>query len=204
MDEEINMNKVKIDRNLRNTDIGRHLITMYGEVANFKPNIIVELGVRSGVSTKILAEVAKIYNARLISVDKGDCAKACDWDKWEFIKADSVEYGEEFYYKAEPYDVLFIDTYHSKPQVLKELKAWIKSANDDTLFIFHDTNPAWHKNIKIAEDIGSVLDGVNEFFGLNIAKDGNHDSVYYDDKYIYYITHHDYFEGMTYIRRTKL
>ena len=75
--------------------------------------------------------------------------------------------------------------------------------NDNCMFIFHDTNPAWHKNIKIANEVGSVLDGVMEFFDFKISKDSTGDYVFEDSKYIYYISHKNYCEGMTYIRRIK-
>lgn len=198
MDRKINMIKKNISRSDRNSDIGRHLITMYGETILFNPKIIVELGVRKGLSTNILAEATSIVGGKLISVDNRDYSKSCDWDNWEFILGDSVETGKDFDKKV---DILFIDTYHSKPQVMKELDAWIDHMNDRCQFIFHDTNPVWHKNIKIANEIGSVLDGINEFFNLKINKLGNHNSIYYDKQYQYYVSHYDYSEGMTYIRR---
>ena len=198
------MNRIIIDRKRRNTDIGRHLITMYGEVLYKKPRIIVELGIRNGVSTNILSKVAKKCNSRLVGIDTSDCSKSCDWDKWEFIQSDSVEFGKKWKkYCKEMVDVLLIDTYHTKPQVIKELNAWTDNMSDNALFIFHDTNPEWPKNVKLANEIGSVLDGINEFFELRISKNGNHNNIFYDDNYSYYITHHDYCEGMTYIRRIK-
>jgi len=195
------MIKLKFNREIRNTDIGRHLTTMYGETMYANPKVIVELGVRKGVSTNLLSGIAIAHDARLISIDNKDCSESCDWDKWEFIQVDSVIAGKQFKDKV---DILFIDTYHSKPQVLKELNAWIDKMNDNCLFIFHDTNPAWHKNIKIADEIGSVLDGVNEFFNLKISKNNIHNDIYWDDTYNYYVSHYDYCEGMTYIRRMKI
>jgi len=193
------MKKYTISKDDRNTDIGRHLITMLGEVIYNKPRIIVELGVRKGRSTNIFAEACKMCGLHLISYDYKDCSGVCDLKNWEFYQMDSAEAGEKF---KEKVDVLFIDTEHNKPQVMKELNAWIDKCNNDCLFIFHDTNPEWPRNVKIANEIGSVLDGINEFFGFKLNKNGCYDTIYLDEKYIYYITHKDYCEGMTYIRRT--
>lgn len=197
------MKLMKIPKHIKITDVGRHLIKMFGEVSTFNSNkdgLVVELGVRYGVSTNILASACKSCGFSLLSIDNKDCSEACNWKDWNFIIKDSIEVGKE--YNGELIDILFIDTSHSKEQVIGELNAWIPHMKDNCMFIFHDTNPINKKRVKTALEEGGVIDGINNFFNIRLNNSGNYYKVYYDDDYIYYISHNDYSHGMTYIKRS--
>ena len=51
------------------TDISDHLPDLFTESLAVQPRLIVELGVRDGESTFVFERVAKLCNARIVSVD---------------------------------------------------------------------------------------------------------------------------------------
>src|SRR5258708_24796497 len=55
------------------TDIRDHLVPMFVETMEMEPQLIVELGVRTGESTFVFERVARLCGARLVSVDIDDC-----------------------------------------------------------------------------------------------------------------------------------
>jgi predicted O-methyltransferase YrrM len=62
-------------RSARETDICDHLEIIFLECLNMQPRLIVELGVGDGESTFVLKRVARLWKAKLISVDIADCRK---------------------------------------------------------------------------------------------------------------------------------
>lgn len=118
------------------SDINRHLPTIQKYVA--KGDIVVELGVRSCVSTWALL---KNQPRSLYSVDINlppesnleEVKKAASeaGTEFRFIQADST------FLDIAPIDVLFVDTLHFYSQVVKEL--WRHAENTRKYIIFHDS-----------------------------------------------------------------
>ena len=123
---------------LCNTDIRSHLRELFTFTLFFSPRTIVELGVRTGWSTRAFAAAAKLVGAKMIGIDLdkgcrdvyalavgpqhgfamvGDSAEAAKlyagWvdDRPELALEDSV-------------DLLFIDTSHEYGDTVRELTAW--------------------------------------------------------------------------------
>jgi len=138
-------NEIK-KHSLKKTDINDHLITLFIESIKIKPKLIVELGVRGGESTFALERVAKVCNAKLISVDIVDCSKVSSYKDWIFIKSDDIKFAKEFKKwckenNIEPQiDILFIDTLHLYEHALQEIKHWFPFLSDRSKVFFHDTN----------------------------------------------------------------
>jgi predicted O-methyltransferase YrrM len=127
-------------------EIKAHLWSMYWICRMVRAENIVELGVRSGDSTRALMAAAHDLDAGLISFDiDGDAYRVKEvtenhgirWlgDNWACIKSDSVEAGQNFVGKVE---VVFIDTAHTFEHTKKELIAWHTHVQPGGVIMLHD------------------------------------------------------------------
>ncbi len=134
------------EKSLKRSDINEHLLTIYRESVETCPKLIVELGVRGGVSTFVFERVAKKCNSTLVSVDIEDCSDISDWENWHFVQKDDIEFAKEFkdWCKerniAPEIDILFIDTSHLYQHTKDEIKHWFPYLSKNAKVIFHDTN----------------------------------------------------------------
>lgn len=128
------------------TDINDHLETLFVEALAARPEVIVELGVRTGESTFVLERVARVCGSHLASVDIQDCSRASDYKSWTFVKSDDVAFGREFPTWAAArgmpakVDVLFIDTSHLYEHTVEEIDVWFPHLSPRAKVFFHDTN----------------------------------------------------------------
>jgi cephalosporin hydroxylase len=128
------------------TDICDHLETLFFECLGLEPRLIVELGAGDGESTFVLERVAKLWNAKLVSVDIEDRKEVASYKNRHFIKMDDIEFARHFkdWCKEngiEPHiDILFIDTSHLYEHTLREVEAWFPFLSARSKAIFHDTN----------------------------------------------------------------
>jgi cephalosporin hydroxylase len=126
--------------------IGEHLPALFAETNVVKPRLIVELGVRGGDSTEVLAMAARRSEATLVSVDIDPCTRKIDYDRWHFIQEDDVAFAGRFgawcrEAGIEPaIDVLFIDTSHLYEHTVQEIERWFPLLSDRCKVYFHDTN----------------------------------------------------------------
>ena len=131
---------------LKRTDISDYLITLFVESLEIKPKLIVELGVRGGESTFVLERVAKLCNAKLVSVDIEDCSNVSTYENRNFIKKDDVSFAKDFKNWCEEksikpeIDVLFIDTSHFFEHTVQEVNHWFPYLSNRSKVFFHDTN----------------------------------------------------------------
>jgi len=135
-----------IERSIKRTDINDHLATLFVESLSVRPSLIVELGVFNGESTFVFERVARICNARLVSVDVEDCSGVCSWPGWTFVKSDDIAFAKQFPEwcrdrHVEPLiDILFIDTSHQYEHTIQELTHWLPFVSDRGKVFLHDTN----------------------------------------------------------------
>ncbi|MBM3821814.1 MAG: class I SAM-dependent methyltransferase [Verrucomicrobia bacterium] len=137
------------------SDISDHLVPLYYETLELAPKLIVELGVRGGESTFVFERVARRTGAALVSVDLEDCSKVLDYPRWNFVRADDIEFSQRFpdwcrekQLPAE-IDALFIDTSHVYEHTLQEMKSWLPWVGARGKVFFHDTNQRrfyWRRN----------------------------------------------------------
>ena len=133
-------------RSQRQTDICDHLETLFLECLNLPSKLIVELGVGVGESTFVLENVARLWNARLVSVDIADCKKVLSYYKRDFVQMDDIAFAREFPHFCEVHniepmiDILFIDTSHLYDHTVQEIQSWFPFLSAHTKVIFHDTN----------------------------------------------------------------
>lgn len=72
------------------TDINEHLERIFLETLLLRPSLIVELGVRCGVSTSVFERAAAIFGARIISVDLTDRSTISQYAFCEFVQSDDI------------------------------------------------------------------------------------------------------------------
>lgn len=130
----------------RRTDISDHLLTLYAEAIEMKPRVMVELGVRTGESTRVLLMAAERVRATLVSVDIDDCSTVACSPAWRFIRSDDVEFAKRWPSWAESnglpqsIDFLFIDTSHLYEHAKAEIATWFPYLAPEAKVAFHDTN----------------------------------------------------------------
>lgn len=137
--------KAMIERALWPSDIYQHLSCIYGLVIGADAKTVIELGVRSGESTVVLAEAVTFTQGILHSVDIGDCSPiqgrldaygigAC----WRFYQDDSKAFGQKWD-RSKPVDIVFLDTSHYYHETVQEIAIFEPLLRPGGLFLFHDT-----------------------------------------------------------------
>ncbi len=151
------------------SDINEHLPLLTILTYLKKPKIIIELGVRAGLSTQAFIAYteenkdSKLYSYDVRKIQAKSHYKNCGilerlpdantYDCWEFRKGDSLEVHNDW--KTESIDILFIDTKHKTEQIRKELEAWRTKIKPDGLILMHDVTlekAELKKGIKMFQD----------------------------------------------------
>lgn len=136
---------MEILNRISNSDLGDNTYILYNYISNFRDSNFLDLGVRHGNSSIIMLIDSEEKNNKVYGVDvdssKIDTSLLTN-KNYIFILSDSVTCGKKW--NGPKLDVIFIDTFHIKEQVLCELYYWIKHINIGGYIIFHDTN--WPKD----------------------------------------------------------
>jgi len=139
------------------SDINEHLFTLYNNVVSDGRKVVVELGVRAGLSTQaLLTAIAQMPMAKLYSYDLDPLRpkdtppnttlleripEAQNYDFWDFKfgpeKGNSLLVHDQW--GPESIDYLFIDTEHKPEQLYKELNLWHGKVKNTGLIVLHDT-----------------------------------------------------------------
>ncbi len=197
------------------SDIADHLSTIFYFAANPGNRLIVELGTRGGESTRALLAAAAVSNASMLSVDIDDCSRL-DLpfrDRWQFVKADDVEFGRGGFSKwcdsngLDPrIDVLFIDTSHEYAHTKQEVATWMQHLAEQAVVILHDTNMGNGIYTKLGGGVGigwdnerGVIRAVEEFLG----KTYDENSFFSDVVKGFKLLHFPYSNGLTILQRTR-
>jgi hypothetical protein len=194
---------------LKRTAINEHLETLFVESLVMNPRLIVELGVARGESAQVFAQVARLCGAKMVSVDLTDCSRALDWDEWNFVQKDDVEFAREFEgwcreRQIEPViDVLFIDTSHYFDHTREEMRAYFPFLADHAKVFFHDTNLdtfIFRKDGSM--DLGwdndrGVIRAIESYFG----KKFNEKEEFIDFVTPWLIRHYPYCSGLTVLEK---
>jgi predicted O-methyltransferase YrrM len=129
-------------------EVRAHIWAIYFLARMAKAKLIVELGVRSGESTRALVAAANDLGADVRSIDiAGDAYRVqevtesrgiqLDWSRWLCCKCDSGDAASLF--GVWSVDMLFVDTTHEFNQTRREIAAWSPKMRDSGIMAFHDT-----------------------------------------------------------------
>jgi len=100
--------------------------------------VVVELGTRHGHSTAALLAGVTLSGGHVWSVDisKQRVPEEFEGPYWTFIQGDSIEMAREV---PDQIDLLLIDTVHSYPHTLRELKTYLPKMAKGGIILLHDT-----------------------------------------------------------------
>jgi len=92
---------------------------MVEKIKHFQDIQILELGVKTGTSTKKFIELCNVNNGFLTSIDINDCSNVIKSDKWKFIHSSDDNFDELDKIIPKNFDFLFIDSLHEPNHVKK-------------------------------------------------------------------------------------
>jgi len=92
---------------------------LFSKILDVENPIILELGVETGVSTKLFIDLCEKNNGHLFSVDINDCSKVSDSKKWTFIKSRDDNFDFIKPKIKDSIDIIYIDTLHEAEHVKK-------------------------------------------------------------------------------------
>ena len=200
-------------------DLGPNMDKLHELITPMKNSRFMDLGVRLGPSSAIMSVDAAAKNNKV---------HGCDvwWDGFEqngarFVNkdymcylADSVTLGKTW--DEDPFDVIFVDTLHTREFVLAELYYWVNHIKEGGYFVFHDTHlEKYHNPPNPPGDyvIGGKAwatpdEAVTDFFGMptELCDGPLHESItvgeYEDDDVE--IKHYTPSFGMTFVKVKQL
>lgn len=124
-------------------DLGENAKVLADLVSKFSNSRFMDLGVRYGHSSIIMSIDSKKNNNQVCG-----CDISFDYfNSWgsNYVNtnyicylADSVTLGKNW--DEKPFDLIFVDTQHTREFVLSELYFWIHHLNKNGYFVFHDTH----------------------------------------------------------------
>jgi SAM-dependent methyltransferase len=180
-------------------DIGSNAFVLADLVKPMKNSRFMDLGVRLGVSSAIMSIDAEKNNNQVCGCDlnfSGFESNGARFVNKNYLcyMSDSVTLGKNW--DEDPFDIIFVDTIHTREQVLAELYFWSNHLKENGYFIFHDSH--W-------EQPGDVIGGkqwervdvaITDFFGL--PKSVREMDEYEDDNII--LKHYRPSYGMTFVQ----
>ncbi len=190
------------ERETHGGEMVSHLMRLFDETCQMQPRLIVELGVRKGMSTFALERAARLSGATLVCVDQVDCAGVVKYG--EFVLAEDVEFAGRFQAFCEErgvepaIDVLLIDTSHTYEHTRAEIKAWIPLMAKSCKVMLHDTNPSpagWNK----AAENGRY--GVASALGAWLGRTLPWQTAFEDTVKGWAINHNPHYMGLTILTR---
>jgi predicted O-methyltransferase YrrM len=144
-------------------DSDKHILTLFGIAIGSGAKNILELGVRSGVTTLPLLMAAQANGGKLTSVDINPTKFESPVDlaaNWSFVQSDAIEFLQTT--QNVPYDLVFIDDWHAYAHVKKELELLDSMVTPKSIILLHDlmygnNEPRYHCDLTLKD--GQWADG---------------------------------------------
>ena len=152
---DTDLNELKNFINEPHCDLGSNAWILADLVCTFKNARFIDLGVRLGASSAIMSIETEKNNNQVCGCDLNydgffkNGSKFVSED-YTCYQSDSVTLGKNW--DEDPFDIIFVDTIHTREQVLAELYFWSNHIKENGYFIFHDSH--WEK------EGGDVIGGV--------------------------------------------
>ena len=210
-----NLTEIRNCINEPHCDLGVNAWVLAELVKTFKDARFLDLGVRLGASSAILSIDADENNNQVCGCDlmfDGFQRNGARFVKPNYMcyQADSVTLGKEW--DEDPFDIIFIDTIHTREQVLAEMYFWVDHLKKGGYLVFHDSHwlGSGGEDRVVAEDTyGDTIGGklwkrpdvaITDFFGLPTSIRDINDFEDEDIK----IDHYKESYGMTFVKFKNL
>ena len=210
-----NLTEIRNFLNEPYNDLGVNAWIFADLVKTYKNARFMDLGVRLGASSAIMSINADDNNNQVCGCDlkfEGFERTGARFVQPNYMcyMADSVTLGKNW--DEDPFDIVFIDTIHTREQVLAEMYFWIEHLKEGGYLVFHDTHSIAHSGEDIVVDeytYGDTIGGVKvkrpdvaitDFFGLSESIRDNNE---YEDDNIK-IEHYKPSHGMTFVQIKNL
>ena len=197
-------NNLSVVLNDSRCDLGNNSKILADLVGNFSNARFMDLGVRHGHSSVIMSIDSEKNNNQVCGCDINfDYFNS--WgsnyvnENYICYLADSVTLGKNWDEKS--FDIIFVDTIHTREQVLAELYYWSNHINENGYFVFHDSH--WTKSggdIINGVEHRRVDEAITEYFDL--PKNVMGLDVYQNDDIE--LNHYQESHGMTFVKVKNL
>lgn len=201
---DTDLNALKNFINEPHCDLGENAWVLADLVSTFKNARFIDLGVRLGASSAIMSIQSEENNNQVCGCDlmfDGFERNGSKFVNSNYIcyQADSVTLGKNW--DEEPFDIIFVDTIHTREQVLAELYFWSNHLKENGYFVFHDSHWTHTSGDVIGGKQWQPIDvAINNFFGL--PKSVREMTQYEDDNIR--LEHHTPSYGMTFVQVKNL
>lgn len=185
-------------------DLGSNAWILSDLAKEMKNARFIDLGVRFGSSSAMMSVGAKENNNQVCGCDLNFDAFEMNGSRFvheNYIcyRADSVTLGKNW--DEDPFDIIFVDTIHTREMVLAELYFWSNHLKENGYFIFHDSH--WQKSG--GDVIGGIEwkrvdEAITDFF--NLPSNVMQMDTYEDDNIS--LKHYPESYGMTFIQVKNL
>jgi cephalosporin hydroxylase len=154
-----------------NDDLGENKAHLFCTAATAKPgDVLVDLGVREGVSSMTMLAATAGQQCKVIGVDVSSAPDIHD-PRYSFLQTDSIT---AIHMMPQELFMVFVDTLHIKEQVIAELFHYWPRIRVGGWAVFHDTNwPPDKHDTYMGTVWGQAVEGVDTFFadaGDNIVR----------------------------------
>lgn len=148
-----------IDKTLKGSnDSDRHLLTLFSLALATRGKVFIELGVRSGTTTKPLLMAAEFNNGKLhsVDIDKNPFSEN-QFKNWKYYQEDAIKFLQNWENtNTDIPDLVYIDDWHSYNHVKKELEILDRIVTPKTIILLHDlmygnTCPYYHIDLTMKD-----------------------------------------------------
>lgn len=147
------------------SDIVDHLPRLHAE-ASGGDAFVIELGVRTGVSTIAFLHAVELHGGHVWSVDINP-PPPHEWtghEQWTFMLGDDLELAEQL---PDNVDVVFIDTSHTYDQTCAELEMYVEKVRPGGVVLLHDVELKHPELSPITDPPFPVRAAVDEYCAAN-------------------------------------
>jgi cephalosporin hydroxylase len=193
------LNALKNFINEPHCDLGSNAWVLADLVKTMKNSRFIDLGVRLGASSAVMSINAAENNNQVCGCDlmfdgfQRNGARFVN-ENYMCYMADSVTLGKNW--DEDPFDIVFVDTIHTREQVLAELYFWANHLKEGGYFIFHDSHWEGPGDIIGGKQWERVDVAITDFFGL--PKSVREMTQYEDDNIR--LEHYTPSYGMTFVQ----
>ncbi len=201
--------------NVKNTDISSHLPTIYAISILQNPELIIELGVRTGESSIIFAEYLKYSpKTKLIGVDLEFDSDSVykNIKNSSFYCMDDIKFPEYWANQNtnQKADIVFIDTSHLYEHTLEEISKYVPLLSEKGLLLFHDSNMSpgfkYSRLNNVTQHGGwdnqkGVFRAICDYFSINFDESRYVDLIFSKNETNWRLVHYPFCNGLTIIKK---